>query len=113
MYTIFVENYFDRINKTYRKILSISPKPTGTITTIIKQILPERLSTHSERPTSCIYVFKSLVNSADLMSLDEIPNLFCYLTENNYTIDTGITSMMNESGIRIDGKTLLCFIKSN
>lgn len=113
MYSIFVENHYDRINKTYCKILSVSPKPTGAISTITKQILPERLSTHSERPTSCIYVFKSLINSLDLMSLEEIPALFCYLTENNYTIDTAITSMMNESGVRIDGKTLLCFIKSN
>lgn len=113
MYLVAIENYLDKLNKTYRKILTISPKPTGTLSTIVKQIRPEKLSTFSTTPPSCIYVFKSLSNECDLMTIEEIPNLFCFLATNGYSIDTNITKMMNDSDVRFEGKTILCFIKSN
>lgn len=113
MYMLAIENYLDKINKTYRKIITISQKPTDALANIVKQIRPERLSTHSARPTSCIFALKSLKNPCDLMELDETPQLFCYLTENGYTIDTTMTTMMNRSEVYFENKILLCFIKPN
>jgi hypothetical protein len=37
---------------------------------------------------------------SDLMTVDEIPDLFSFLLSNGYTIDTSITKMMNQSSIR-------------
>ncbi len=111
MYMLASESYLDKINKTYKKIITISQKPTGTLATIVKQIRPERLSTYSVKPLSCIFALKSLNNLNELMEPDEIPQLFCYLTENGYTIDTAMTTMMNESNIYFENKTLICFIK--
>tara|TARA_Y100000591_G_scaffold287939_1_gene271861 strand:- start:76 stop:417 length:342 start_codon:yes stop_codon:yes gene_type:complete len=113
MYLIAVENYLDKINKTYKKILTVSPKPSGALNTIIKQIRPEKLSQFSTTPPSCIYVLKSLRNDCELMPLEEIPDLFCFLATNGYTIESTTTQMMHDSKITIDGKTILCFIKSN
>ena len=50
MYMLASESYLDKINKTYKKIITISQKPTGTLATIVKQIRPERLSTYSVKP---------------------------------------------------------------
>ena len=113
MYLIALENYLDKINKTYRKILTVSPKPVGALNTIIKQIRPEKLSEFSTTPPSCIYVLKSLRNNCELMPVDEIPDLFCFFTTNGYTIESSMTKMMHDSQITFDGKTTLCFVKSN
>jgi len=37
---------------------------------------------------------------SDLMTVDEVPDLFSFLLSNGYTIDTSITKMMNQSSIR-------------
>jgi hypothetical protein len=37
---------------------------------------------------------------SDLMTVDEVPDLFTFLLANGYTIDTRITKMMNQSSIR-------------
>lgn len=113
MYFIAIENYLDKINKTYKKILTVTPKPSGALNTIIKQIRPEKLSDFSTTPVSCIYVLKSLRNQCELMALDEIPDLFCFLNTNGYSIESSTTQMMHDSNIIFEGKTLLCFIKSN
>jgi hypothetical protein len=37
---------------------------------------------------------------SDLMTVDEVPDLFSFLLANGYTVDTRITKMMNQSSIR-------------
>jgi len=37
---------------------------------------------------------------SDLMTVDEVPDLFSFLLSNGYSIDTRITKMMNQSSIR-------------
>ena len=51
------------------------------------------------------------------MVVDEIPDLFSYLIENGYNIDTKITNMLNKTDLQFNGningnngKTLICFI---
>jgi hypothetical protein len=37
---------------------------------------------------------------SNLMTVDEVPDLFSFLLSNGYSIDTSITKMMNQSSIR-------------
>jgi hypothetical protein len=37
---------------------------------------------------------------SDLMTVDEIPDLFSFLMSNGYKVDTSITKMLNQSSIR-------------
>ena len=45
-----------------------------------------------------------------LMGDDEIPDLFSFLLSNGYSIDTGLTRMMNTSEVRLDNKKIIAFI---
>ena len=49
----------------------------------------------------------------DLMTANEIPNLFSFLISNGYKIDTSLTKMMNSSNIQIDTNNIIAFITYN
>jgi hypothetical protein len=44
--------------------------------------------------------YNNSYSCSDLMTVDEVPDLFSFLLSNGYTIDTSITKMMNQSSIR-------------
>jgi hypothetical protein len=48
-------------------------------------------------------------NCNDLMTPDEIPDLFSFLTSNGYQINTSVTKMMNTNSIKLNNKNILCF----
>jgi len=51
--------------------------------------------------------------SHNLMITDEVPDLISFLVENEYTIDTSITKMLNTGDVRFDtntGNKLICFV---
>jgi len=116
-YTLSVQPYLDQHNKCYRKILTINAKPTGPLAQYIKQINAPKLSPFKE-PSACCPSNNCLLAitnincngcSSDLMCVDDIPNLFSFLSLNGYTIDTGLTKLMQKSDIRLNND-LLCFI---
>jgi hypothetical protein len=45
----------------------------------------------------------------ELMCISDLPNLFTFLSNNGYVVDTSMTKMMNESKVQMDN-SLLCFI---
>jgi hypothetical protein len=45
---------------------------------------------------------KNSYGCSDLMTVDEVPDLFTFLLSKGYTIDTRITKMMNQSSIRFN-----------
>jgi hypothetical protein len=49
----------------------------------------------------------------NLMTANEIPNLFSFLLSNGYKIDTSLTKMMNNSNIQIDTNNIIAFITYN
>jgi hypothetical protein len=44
------------------------------------------------------------------MTVDEIPNLFSFLSMNGYIIDTRITKMLQTSDIQYGGNKIICMI---
>lgn len=64
---------------------------------------------------SCIFAITKIndcgynSNNNELLCVDEIPELFDFLLNNNYTIDTSITKIMNNSHVKPYGD-LICYI---
>tara|TARA_Y100001970_G_scaffold294056_2_gene446336 strand:+ start:1534 stop:1899 length:366 start_codon:yes stop_codon:yes gene_type:complete len=114
MYTLSGNPYYDNIKQCYRKILVINKEPDGPlrkICTRIKNTPPSPFKAPSvccTQPT-CIWVVGTPNN---YMCIDELPNLFQFLIENGYTINTQITEMMERSVVKMDGN-LICFISYN
>lgn len=121
--------YLDTYNKCYKNIVTINLLPQGPLSTLVRRINFPKLSPFKqtgscntikqcglsllslEECNSCNYKF-----GTNLMVVDEIPNLFSFLLSNNYTIDTSVTKMLNQSDIRFntnDGNKLICFITYN
>ena len=110
MYVLYLEPYLDTINKTYKKIITINNNPDGPLKNYVKHFNAPKLSPFkSNENQSCKYGIISFLDNNEFMTVNETSELFSYLISNGYTIDTTITSMMQNSDIKLDNK-LLCYI---
>lgn len=116
MYCISSIPYYDQHCQSYRNILIINAKPSsGPILNIIKQIQRQKLSPFQTNSkccpnSSCIYAFTDIHDKSNLLCISKIPELFSYLVENGYNINTSITKMMQNSEIKMNDSKLLCYI---
>jgi len=113
-YTISSQTYYDDINQCYKNILTVDREPTGPLTQIVKTLRTPRLSPFNLpgpccEVKGCIVAIYRVNNTNELMTPDDIPTLFGFLTQNGYTINTALTTMMNESQVKMTNK-LICFI---
>jgi len=117
VYMISSQVYLDRLeyNYCYKNILVINhqPKEGTPLATMVRRIMNPPLSHFHKFDTSrkpCIYAF---VKDGKIMEDKDIPDLFSFLLEHNYEIDTKLTKMLNNSTICVQPNKLLCFIKEN
>lgn len=114
-YSIHSQPFYDSYNECYKNILTISSKPhEQPLSTIIKRLQTPRLSPFKESTNccpipNCVNAIYKIDNNCELMTPDDIPELFNFLLSNNYKIDTSITKMMNSSEVKMTNK-LVCFI---
>ena len=113
-YAITSQPYYDTYNTCYKNILVINIFPQGPLAKLVKKIQTPKLSPFKQSSPccpieNCVYAIYKMDNLTELMNPDDIPNLFSYLIENGYKIDTSITKMMNSSDIKTTNK-LLCYI---
>ncbi|MEX0595855.1 MAG: hypothetical protein WD512_05075 [Candidatus Paceibacterota bacterium] len=127
--SLFSQPYLDTYNQCYKNIVVVNLKPQGPLGNLVKFTKFPPLSEFKQSaPCSplkdCGYAIISIDGCSngcanfgnDLMSVDEVPNLISYLVSNNYSVDTSITKMFNQSDIRFDtntGNKLICFITYN
>jgi hypothetical protein len=114
MYQLSIKPYYDSVCQGYKQIITIYPKPPGILMTIIKQMTPSKLSpfrtfSQCDRTPSCFYAILNPLNKYDLLDIEELPLLLCFLTENGYTINNNITKIMMKSNTPIH-ETLLFYI---
>ena len=115
--SLFSEPYYNPCSQCYYNIISMNLPPRGPLLKITRRIKMHRLSPFKEpnncgRTQLCGFGLRSLryleggnfddnINfCGDLMSTDEIPDLFSFLLSNGYKVDTSITKMLNQSSIR-------------
>ena len=120
MYTLTTQPYLDHCNPYYKNIVTINIPPEGPLKYFVRRIKFPPLSkfqvTSQYKP--CGFALVSLSQGCNpgfcnntLMTPNEIPDLFSFLTEHNYVIDTSITKMMNTSEVKLTNSNILCFIK--
>ena len=120
--------YYNHENQQYEKIITISHIPTNDsiLSPHIVKIKPPTLSSFQKNNntcsnTTCVYAIRntmfSSTNTHDCtckyIQVGQLPNLLIYLRENNYSIDTETTTILNNSPITTtynNNQTLITFI---
>jgi len=115
--SLFSQPYYDPCSQCYLNIVTMNLPPRGPLLALTRRIKIYPLSKFKEpgncrRLQTCGLGLRSLrfldgfagynnsYSCSDLMTLDEVPDLFSFLLSNGYSIDTRITKMMNQSSIR-------------
>jgi hypothetical protein len=112
-YSLSSHPYYDNCKQCYRNILVLNKEPVGPLKKMVKRINPPLLSPFQEPSMSCCEQDRCLYaiyNNQELLCVDNVTELFSYLTNNGYIIDTSITIMMQKSPVKINNNNLICFI---
>jgi hypothetical protein len=116
IYTLTTQPYLDTYTQCYTNIITINLIPEGPLKYFVRRVNIVPLSPF-QQPIACSTYNKcalalySFTNCNRYMTPDEIPDLFAFLTENGYGIDTSVTKMMNTGDVKLTNRNLLCFIK--
>jgi len=117
-YSIVVQPYYDSVHQCYRKVLKIDRTPLNhsPLLQILKRIHSPPLSPFQTNLSCdstylpCKYVFLN-PGTDQLANLNDVPNVFNWLRQHGYLIDTSLTNMMNQGDVKSTDR-LLCFINS-
>jgi len=127
--TIMTRPFYDCYNKCYKNIVTLNIMPEGPLKFFTRRVEFKPLSEFQRDGPCYTYPRCGLAlrkidefspymnvganscqgNSCDLMTPDEIPNLFGFLTANGYQIDTSLTHMMNTSDVKLSQNRIICF----
>lgn len=120
-FTITTQPFYDQYNQCYKNILMTNIEPEGPLRRLVRKIQLPRLSPFQDQgPCSnipkCGLALTNLYNSNcnsnsicnGLMTPNEIPDLYSFLTANGYQIDTQLTNMMNQSEVKFTNSRLVC-----
>jgi hypothetical protein len=112
VYSISSTPYYDATKETYINIIKINTRPIGPLSTRIKILPSQRISSFSIKTSHFTYAILAENSATELMQMDNITELFDFLSINNYQIDTSLTDMMRNREFNINS-TLICFIRWN
>ena len=126
-FTIISQPYYDQYCKQYQNILMVNVVPDGPLGHLIRRIQLPRLykegSNYNGVDGCGLAITNVFLNSNafpnsfsnnkfgknGLLTPNEIPDLYSFLTANGYQIDTQLTNMMNQSAVKLTpGKQIVC-----
>lgn len=123
--SFYLDNMLDEQSKTYYKVISLSAMPPGPLANMVatRRFPPlsefQRLSPWDVYGSSCRHVLlrypKGTVNASsisNLMSQNDIPSLFAYLTSNGYQVQTELSKMISDQGLHsgsASSRKFICF----
>jgi hypothetical protein len=124
-FTIISQPYYDKYCKQYQNILMVNVVPEGPLGRLIRQIQLPRLYTEGSNYNGIegcgLAITNPYLNSIafsnnnnnycnnGLLTPNEIPDLYSFLTSNGYQIETQLTNMMNQSPVKITpGRQIVC-----
>ena len=112
-FTITSTPYYDRCSQQYQNILMLNVEPEGPLRTFVRRLRFPRLSAFQpdKAEEKCGLVLTNFLNKNNnwLMTPNDIPDLYSFLTANGYQIDTQLTNMMNQSQVKLTpGKQIVC-----
>lgn len=106
--------WLSKHDECYKKIITISPKPTDpALISITKLYNNQKLSPFQQQSPCCdedrcLYVVMDPKNKCEMLCVDKISILFSYLIQNGFTFNTDLTKIMLKSSVQI--KDLIAFI---
>lgn len=105
-FTIFSQPYLDKHTECYKNIITINTTPKGPLGSFVTRIrLPVlskfQVSSPCYPEQKCALSLRSFHDNGP-MTLEELPDLFSFLTENQYNINTQLTKILKreETGKR-------------
>ena len=106
--------YYNSLYQEYTNILVLNKEPDGPLKAMTKRIHLNKLSPFKMKSnicgqSDCVLALKNL-NSCDLMCVDELPDLFEYLINNGYAIDTSVTKVLQKTSVKPDGN-MICMLQ--
>ena len=111
-YQLTSEVYLDTFFKCYKKIITINKMPSDpSLNMLIKVVGREKLSifqgygNQCDCKKPCLLVVLNPNNTREFLCLEDIAELFTFLIDNGYTIQTAITEMLLSKN-----KDIICFI---
>jgi hypothetical protein len=117
-FTITSSPYYDRCSQQYQNILMLNVEPDGPLKTFVRRLqLPRLTPFQPDNPEdTCGLVLTNFLNNQNknnnrngLMTPNDIPDLYSFLTASGYQIDTQLTNMMNQSQVKLTpGKQIVC-----
>ena len=123
-FTITSSPYYDRCSQQYQNILMLNIEPEGPLRRFVRRIQLPRLTPYQTEKSEerCGLVLTNFLNNNQnyynnnqnnnkngLMTPNDIPDLYSFLTANGYQIDTQLTNMMNQSQVKLTpGKQIVC-----
>jgi hypothetical protein len=116
MYSLSSIPYYDSIKQEYQNILMLNKMPTGPLSSITRSVTLNKLSPFESNTNTCprpkcVIGIKSINCHNKLMCIDDLPELFEYLLNNGYTIDTSITKILQKTKVKMWGE-LICMIQN-
>lgn len=123
--SFYLDNVLDGQSKTYYKVISLSAIPTGPLANMVavRRFSPlsefQTMGPWDNHRSSCKYVLlrypKGTVDVSsisNLMSQQDIPSLFAYLTSNGYQVQTELSKLISDQGLHSGGassRKFICF----
>ena len=119
-FTITSSPYYDRCSQQYQNILMLNIEPEGPLRRFVRRLRLPRLTPFQTEKSeeTCGLVLTNFLNNTQnyynknnnwLMTPNDIPDLYSFLTANGYQIDTQLTNMMNQSQVKMTpGKQIVC-----
>jgi hypothetical protein len=117
-FTITSSPYYDRCSQQYQNILMLNIEPEGPLRLFVRRLQLPRLTPFQTEKSeeTCGLVLTNFLNNQNqnrnrngLMTPNDIPDLYSFLTANGYQIDTQLTNMMNQSQVKLTpGKQIVC-----
>ena len=115
-FSLSARPFYNSIKQCYIKVIQIDrlPPQNSIISTILKRVTFNNLSVFDvysccEKNHSCGYVVMNPNDLTTFATIDDIPLIFTWLSQNGYNINTSITEMMNTSSVKAT-YPLLCII---
>jgi len=128
-YILSIRVFLDTCNGCYKNVITINTLPEGPLRNLVGKLQMPQLSPFKTQTacTGCAYVLYSANDgytcntgyndkqcyNGNIMNESHIPELFSFLMSNGYTIDTGLTKLLNKSEIKMNDDKVLCFITYN
>ena len=125
-FTIVSQPYYDQYCKQYQNILMVNIVPEGPLGHLIRKLQLPRLYREGSNYNGVEGCGLAIINpfpntfsnnynnnnrncKNGLLTPNEIPDLYSFLTSNGYQIETQLTNMMNQSPVKITpGRQIVC-----